>query len=112
VIKTEIFNFWEGVDVKKDKLQLDSDQMIMLFVYITCLARIKNLLAHIQFCKEFSTPYITQTRFGYCMTTMEVALMLLADEKDLVSLDPVLEEANDENMFDLQIAHQRKSIKN
>lgn len=46
------------------------------------------------------------------MTTMEVALMLLADEKDLVSLDPVLEEANDENMFDLQIAHQRKSIKN
>ena len=74
VIKSEIVKFWEGVSVNRDKLTLDGDQVIMLYVYIAAKAQIKNLFAHIQFCKEFSTPYIKTTRVGYCLTTMEVAL--------------------------------------
>ena len=74
IIKREIRAFWDGVDVEKDKLTLDGDQVIMLYVYIAAKAQIKNIFAHLQFCKEFSTPYIKTTRVGYCLTTMEVAL--------------------------------------
>jgi len=47
VIKSEIVKFWEGVSVNRDKLTLDGDQVIMLYVYIAAKAQIKNLFAHI-----------------------------------------------------------------
>lgn len=56
----------------------------MLYVYIAAKAGVKNIFAHLQFCAEFSTPFIKTTRVGYCLTTMEVALKLLVDEKDLI----------------------------
>lgn len=44
---------------------------------------------------------MTQTRYGYCLTTLEVAVTLLADEKDLIQMedDP---NVDDEDMFDPQ----------
>ena len=99
VVKKEISDFWKGINIKQEKLQLDSDQMIMIFAYIVCLARVQSLFAHIQFCKEFSTPNMTQTRYGYCLTTLEVAVTLLADEKDLIQMEDEQPEAD---MFDPQ----------
>jgi hypothetical protein len=43
VIKAEIKTFWTGVDVKKDKLTLDGDQVMMLFVYLAAKADIKSI---------------------------------------------------------------------
>lgn len=40
VVKKEIADFWKGINIKPEKLQLDSDQMIMIFAYIVCLARV------------------------------------------------------------------------
>lgn len=73
--------------MKPDKLALDGDQILMLFVFILARAAIKNIYAHLQLCTEFSTPYIKTTRVGYCLTTMEVALKLLTDEKELICMD-------------------------
>ena len=47
VIKSEIAAFWEGVNVRNDKLTLDGDQIIMLYVYIAAKAQIKNIFAHL-----------------------------------------------------------------
>jgi hypothetical protein len=86
IIKKEIEEFWSGVDVAKDKIGLDGDQILMLYVYICAKAGLKNIFAHIQFCSEFSTPYIKTTRVGYSLTTIEVALKLLCDERDLIDM--------------------------
>jgi hypothetical protein len=64
----------------------------MLYVYIAAKAQIKNIFAHLQFCKEFSTPYIKTTRVGYCLTTMEVALKLLTEEENLINIEEEKEE--------------------
>jgi hypothetical protein len=72
----------------------------MLYVYIIASSKIHNLFAHLQFCKEFSTPYIKTTRLGYCLTTMEVALTLFIDEDELINMDAE-KSVTDENMFDI-----------
>jgi hypothetical protein len=38
IIKREILKFWEGVNVRSEKLTLDGDQVIMLYVYIAAKA--------------------------------------------------------------------------
>lgn len=40
IIKQEISQFWEGVDVNTNKLTLDGDQIIMIYVYIAAKAKI------------------------------------------------------------------------
>lgn len=85
IIKKEIKAFWQGVNIKPDKLALDGDQIIMLYVYICSRANLHNILAHVQFCKEFSTPFMKTTRMGYCLTTLEVAITLLIEEQDLIN---------------------------
>ena len=86
--------------MNSDKLALDGDQMIMLYVYIAAKCNISNLFAQVQFCKEFSTPYVKTTKMGYCLTTMEVALTLLVDEPELIDMDASKPVDNDPNMFD------------
>jgi hypothetical protein len=65
---------------------LDGDQLLMLYVYIAAKSKLDSIFAHLQFCKEFSTPFIKQTRFGYCLTTLEVALTLLNDDQAVVNM--------------------------
>lgn len=67
----------------------------MLYVYIAAKAKVKNLFAHLYFCKKFSTPYIQTTRLGYCLTTMEVALTLLTEEKDIINMEEIVQSADD-----------------
>ena len=45
LIKKEIRQFWKGVAVKEDKLTLDGDQIIMIFVYIASKTLVRNLFA-------------------------------------------------------------------
>jgi len=60
----------------------------MLFVYLAAKSDIKSIFGQLAFCKEFSTPFIKDTRMGYCLTTMEIALKLLAEEQDLIKIEP------------------------
>jgi len=77
IIKHEIEEFWKGVRIPSDKITLDADQLLMLYVYIVGRSGLRDIYAHIQFCIEFSTDYIKTTRVGYSLTTLEVALNLL-----------------------------------
>jgi len=72
----------------------------MLYVYIAAKAGLKNIFSHLHFCKEFSTPYIKTTRVGYCLTTMEVALQLLTEEENLITMDDEEVEVVDDKHFE------------
>jgi len=75
----------------------------MIYVYVASKARIGNLFAHINLAKAFATPFIRTTRFGYCLTTLEIALKLLTENEDIVpgaGDDPITDAAADQVDFD------------
>ena len=47
-------DFWEGVNtIDPDKLLIDGDNMLMLYVYVVLRARIPNMFAYIKVIEEF-----------------------------------------------------------
>lgn len=59
--------------------------MLMIFVYILSRSTIHDMNAHLQFVKQFSTPYIlNSSREGFCITTLEVALGIVTGEPDAI----------------------------
>jgi len=66
--------FWKGVRIDRSKLTIDGDQHLMLYIYIATKARLPELFAHVKMAKEFVTPTVRNTRYGYCLSTLEVAL--------------------------------------
>ncbi len=46
----------------------------MIYIYIVAQAQVKNLFAHVQLMNEFITPHIKNTKYGYCLSTLEIAL--------------------------------------
>ena len=76
--------FWEGLDINREKLTIDGDSLLMIYIYSTIKSNFKELFAQIKFINDFSTPYVKSTKLGYCTTTLEVAinhiLMLTKEE--------------------------------
>ena len=76
--------FWEGLDINKEKLTIDGDSLLMLYIYVTVKSRFLDIFAQIKFINEFSTPFVRTTKLGYCTTTLEIAinhiLMLTKEE--------------------------------
>lgn len=93
-IVESINKFWKGITViDKEKLTINGDSMLMIYIFITIKARqnVSDLFAQIKFMNEFSTSTIKNTKLGYCMTTLEIALnhilMLSKDQFDTDSKD-------------------------
>jgi len=76
--------FWEGLDINKEKLTIDGDSLLMIYIYVTVKSRFQDIFAQIKFINEFSTPFVRTTKLGYCSTTLEIAinhiLMLTKEE--------------------------------
>lgn len=85
-ITQDIDDFWKGVNVNKSKLVLDGENLILIYEYILAKSWIKDLQAHIQMCFEFSTPFLKQTRVGYCLTTIQMAMTMLTEQTDLINI--------------------------
>lgn len=60
--------------MKKDKLTIDGDTLLMIYIYVCLKSKINYLFAHVKLMNEFSTPFVRSTKLGYCLSTMEVAL--------------------------------------
>jgi hypothetical protein len=77
------------VNVKREKLIIDGDSLLMIYIYIAIKARIPDLFAQIKLMNEFSTPFVRTTKLGYCISTLEVALnhILELGKEDLVLSD-------------------------
>jgi hypothetical protein len=81
--------FWTGIKVKKEKLTIDGDTLLMIFIYVCVRSRINDMFAHVKIMNEFSTPFVRTTKLGYVMSTMEVALnhILNLGKEDFVTDD-------------------------
>jgi hypothetical protein len=75
-IEETITIFWEGItSIDPDKLIIDGDNILMLYLYIILRARIPNMFSYIKMMDEFSTPYVRSiSRYGYCLSTLEIAM--------------------------------------
>ena len=75
-IEKEITEFWDGIDtIAPDKLIIDGDNILMLYLYIILKAKLPSMFAYIKMMDEFSTTYVRSiSRFGYCLSTLEIAM--------------------------------------
>lgn len=75
-IEREITEFWKGINIiNPEKLIIDGDNILMLYLYIILEAKMPNLFAYIKMMDEFSTTYVRSiSRFGYCLSTLEIAM--------------------------------------
>jgi len=71
-IEACINRFWDGITiVRPEKLVIDGDNFLMLYLYIILRVRIPTLFAYVKMMEEFSTTHVrSQSRFGYCMSTL------------------------------------------
>jgi hypothetical protein len=96
-IKLDIDEFWRGVNVSKDKLVLDGENLILIYEYILVKCLVRDLQAHIQLCSEFSTPFLKTTKYGYCLTTIQMAMTMLTEKSELIDVRMVEEEEEEED---------------
>lgn len=80
-IEETITQFWEGITIiDADKLVIDGDNILMLYLYIIISAKISKICAYMKMMDEFSTPYVRSiSRYGYCLSTLEIALERLTN---------------------------------
>lgn len=71
-IEACINSFWDGITiVRPEKLVIDGDNFLMLYLYVILRVRIPTLFAYVKMMEEFSTSHVrSQSRFGYCMSTL------------------------------------------
>ena len=75
----------------------------MLYLYIVLKAKIPNMFAYMKIMEEFSTTYVRSiSRYGYCMTTLEVVM----DRVSNLTLNELLE-----NQQKQSVAERSKSFR-
>jgi hypothetical protein len=84
------------VNVSKDKLVLDGENLILIYEYILAKCALRDLHAHIQLCFEFSTPFLKTTKYGYCLTTMQMAMTMLTEKSELIDVRVIEDDFSDE----------------
>jgi hypothetical protein len=84
-ITNDVDEFWKGVNVPRSKLVLDGENLILIYEYILTRTNILDLAAHIQLCYDFSTPFLKTTKYGYCWTTIDMAMTLLTETSESFS---------------------------
>ena len=74
LIVRSINKFWKGIKIKKDKLTIDGDTLLMIYIFISIKAKIETIFAQIKLMNEFATPFVRTTKLGYCLSSLEVAI--------------------------------------
>ena len=93
--------FWEGLDINREKLTIDGDSLLMIYIYATIKSEMKDMFAQIKFINDFSTPYVKSTKLGYCTTTLEVAInhiLMLSYEELFPSHGPEVQPAGNQEI--------------
>jgi hypothetical protein len=89
-IEETITKFWSGITIiNPEKLIIDGDNILMLYLYIVLRARIPNMYAFMKMMDDFSTPYVRSiSKYGYCLSTLEIAMERITNNSldDLVRL--------------------------
>jgi len=73
-IVKSINHFWSGLGIDSEKLTIDGDSLLMIYIFITINAQVPDLFAQIKFMNSFATPFVRTTKLGYCLTTLEISI--------------------------------------
>lgn len=77
-VDENVLEFWEGVAVKTEKLQLSADQYLAILMYIVVKARIKDLESQMFLIEQFTDDFtLNVTREGYMFLTVKQAIEFL-----------------------------------
>ena len=75
-----IEEFWDGVDVNRDKVALSADETIAILIFVIVKARIKDLVSHIFLVESFCNEYtIFNTNKGFTFISLMQAADYLKD---------------------------------
>lgn len=74
IVVKSVNKFWAGLNIKKDKLTINGETLLMIYIYLCVKARVMDMFAQIKLMNEFATPYVRTTKLGYCLSSLEVAM--------------------------------------
>ena len=77
-----IDDYWKHSDISCDKLVINADQILSVFIYVVLQARITNLNSHVRLINEFVRDEVLFGNCGYYTATIAASLehILLMDE--------------------------------
>jgi len=110
LVTKSIADFWEGVQVNRDKVALSADETIAIYIYIIVKARIKDLTSHMYLIENFCNEYtIFQSNKGFVFISMMQAADYLKDidESKLKCEEQYLRLLIEKKRKDLQKRHQQ-----
>ena len=104
-----IMKIWEPLEknIPKNYLSIDGDELILIFSYIIIYADFNDLLAHLFFIKNITTPDIKNSMIGYYYTTIEASIINI---KDLVEKEYGFEQYEKYN--NLEINNEKENDNN
>ena len=50
-----IMDFWKGLKIPKEKLTIDGDSLLMIYIYLTIRSKVTDLFAQVKLMNEFAT---------------------------------------------------------
>jgi len=77
-----IDDYWKLSDISREKLVINADQILSVFIYIVLQARIANLNSHLKLINEFVSKEVLIGNGGFYMATIAASLehILTMDE--------------------------------
>jgi hypothetical protein len=84
-ICTCINDFWDGIPVSKEKLQIDADQYLSIMTYIVIKSNSRDLFTHVTLANEFASLGSTSSYNAYSITTLQVAFYRLLNVDDMIN---------------------------
>lgn len=82
-ITREILNcideYWEDKEVSRKDLEITSDQILNLFLYLTLKSRLAELSSHVWYVQTFTRKTLQLSSIGYYLTTLEAALLQIQE---------------------------------
>ena len=77
-IEQSVLQFWQGVQIETEKIQLTADDYVLIMMYVILKAGIKDLEAQMFLIEQFTDDFtLNVTKDGYFFLTVKQALQAL-----------------------------------
>ena len=81
LITESIDNFWKGKKIEKKLLNIDADELMSIFLYITYNMDLPSIYTELDFINYFTGSITKQSMIGYYYTTIEGCLNFIMSAK-------------------------------
>ena len=106
-----ITQIWKPIQdsLKKGFLDIDGDELILIFTFILIKSKFENILIHLNFIKFFTTKS-AKTNQGYYYSLIEAAVVNIRDLNiNLIEKNENLKEKNNSNISNNSITNTQSS---